>query len=134
MHPFGTWLSRIAKPETVHRLKIVGSLALLAVAIAMLWYVSTRVIPLAVDPQESLLQEHRTQVDADLKALRDRNATLEEELVRLRGEFEALQEEVRLSIQQREEEHDAVDGASTIDDIDAVLRRGCGRSGGSSQP
>lgn len=128
MPPLGTWLAKLASPSTRHWLKIVGGAALLVLVIALVWYAASRVTP-GVDPQATLLEEHKAKVDADLKALRDRNATMEAELVRLQEAFEALQEEVRLSIQQREEEHDAVDGASTIDDIDAVLRRGSSRRG-----
>jgi len=65
---------------------------------------------------DETLEQHRAQV-----------VELERAFSELSERLEVLETEVRLSIEAREEEHDAVDSALTIGDVDAVLKRGMPR-------
>ena len=64
------------------------------------------------------------QVRAELDARREHAAQLEQAIEALEFQVEVLREEVAASVQAREEEHDAIDSAPSISDIDAVLKRG----------
>lgn len=130
------WLSCLRKVNWKANAKIAGMVALFAVfmvvVVAGVVSVAAKLAVFSVgDQSQVLLEDHRARVDAELEALRARSAAVDDELARVREAFAALQEEVLRSIDEREEAHDAVDSATTIGDIDAVLKRGVpGVSGG----
>ena len=73
---------------------------------------------------DTLLEEHRKNTDAQLQTWQSRVDELEQELVGLRDQFDELEQEIQISIKAREEEHDAIDDALSIDDVDAIIKHG----------
>ena len=72
------------------------------------------------DAKKQILDE----VASEQAANRERLKALESELFDLRDQVDALDAEVQESAREREEIHDAIDHASTIDDVDRILRSG----------
>jgi len=66
-----------------------------------------------VDRAAGAREEYQRKIDA-----------LESSLFELQEQIDSLQEQIQASIHEREENHDAINNARTIRDIDAILRRG----------
>ena len=72
------------------------------------------------------LDEARQQILDDVNRVQEANRAkleiLEAELYVLATQIDSLEYEIQISIEVREEIHNAIDNAATIDDIDRILR------------
>lgn len=64
------------------------------------------------------------QVESDRAKSQERLEALEADLYDLRDQVDALDAEAKASAREREEIHDAIQNAATIDDVDRILRAG----------
>lgn len=80
------------------------------------------------DAGPDYLDDVKAQILSEVERERKENEAklkiLEAELYDLRIQVDTLDEEVRASAEEREEIHDAIDHATSIDDIDRILRGG----------
>lgn len=78
--------------------------------------------------QPDYLEDVKAQIFGDVERQRQENEAkikaLETEMYDLRVQVETLDAEVQESAKAREEIHDAIDNAGSIDDIDRILRAG----------
>jgi septal ring factor EnvC (AmiA/AmiB activator) len=72
------------------------------------------------DAQRAILEG----VDARSKGNVERLKALEADLYDLRDQVDALDAEAKASAREREEMHDAIENAASIDDVDRILRAG----------
>lgn len=127
------WPRLEGKPTLKDVLKLAAVIVAAGALLAAVVYLADRFGP-ADGVNQELLERHRADLEAQVQALQARSQTLEDELMTLSAQLDVLEEEVRLSIEAREEAHDAVDGATSIDDIDAVLKRGIRGASGRRGP
>jgi septal ring factor EnvC (AmiA/AmiB activator) len=64
------------------------------------------------------------QVERERAGNQERLKALEADLYDLRDQVDALDAEARASAKEREEIHDAIENAASIDDVDRILRAG----------
>jgi septal ring factor EnvC (AmiA/AmiB activator) len=83
--------------------------------------------PQADDGVDIAIDHDAARIDAELAAAKKRADDLEKALGILEADVEIIRGEIADSVRQREELHDALDEARSIDDIDRILRRGIGR-------
>ena len=122
MFPIPTWsLVKAAWPALLFIV-----LAIVALVVAAVFAV--RGCGTTVDDGPDYLEDVKRQILNDVEETRKANEAkikaLEAEMYDLRFQVETLDEEVQESAKVREEIHDAIDHASTIDDIDRILRGG----------
>ena len=107
---------------------VIIMLLLFAVVIGV-GYLLFKLMP-STGPLDDIKKEYEERLEQELARDREKLGELEDELANIKYEQELLWEEIQRSVREREEAHEAIDAASTIDDIDAVLRRGgSGRTG-----
>lgn len=83
--------------------------------------------PQTDDGVDIAIDHDTARIEAELAAAKERADALEKELGILQADVEVIKGEIADSVRQREELHDALDEARSIDDIDRILRRGIGR-------
>lgn len=105
-------------------LMIVCIVVLLAVAIAIAVSRGCGSSPPGPDYLDDVKRQILTDVERERRENEAKLKVLETELYSLRVQVDTLDEEVRASAEEREEIHDAIDHASSIDDIDRILRGG----------
>ncbi len=101
-------------------------IVLIVVALVVLSVLSIRGCGAGKEPdylgaaKEAILE----QVDAERASNLERMKALEAEIYDLREQIETLDAEVKESAVEREEMHDAIDNAASIDAVDRILRGG----------
>ncbi len=81
----------------------------------------------SVANSEKAIELENERISKELEATKAKSKAVEDELTALRNELEVIKNEIAESVRVREEMHDAIDNAVTIDDVNDLLRQRRGR-------
>jgi septal ring factor EnvC (AmiA/AmiB activator) len=96
-----------------------AAIAIAVVAVSVLLWYAFR----GEDQNSTAVEMDTERIERELELARERSEANEAELFRLRGELEVIRNEIAESVRARDELHEALDDAVTIDDVNQLLRR-----------